>query len=146
MITHDIDLAVTELDAILRRTLDFVPFLDFAGEYALAAIQKRIQQTKVTPDGDEWAPWRPLTADLRHYKGNESQGLLFDTGDLLNSMRIAVDGSFSVEIGTDIPYAVTLQEGIGSIQEAREFIGWEEDDIFVLGRAAVAYMSTGMLQ
>ena len=146
MITHNIDLALVELDVILKRTLDFVPFFDFAGEHALEAIRKRILDTKVSPDGEDWAPWKPLTETMRTWKGNAEQGLLFDTGDLLNSMRVEVDGSFSVAIGTDIPYAVDLQDGIPGKQEAREFVGWEADDVFVLGRTAITYLSTGVLQ
>jgi phage virion morphogenesis protein len=126
MIRHDIPVAIAQLDAMLARILNPEPAFAVIGAAQREAIQRRIQRTKVDPEGDAWSPWRPRTQEHRERKGNAGQGLLWDDGTLLES--IAYDSSASgVLIGTDVSYAGYLQDGTQKM-DARPFLGWTDDD------------------
>lgn len=127
-LTVNLEEVVAELNVILSRIQDPVPFFDKVGDEQRTAIQRRLTATKTDPDGDAWKPWAPFTYNKRHLKGNVSLGILWDEGRLLDSIHSEVDGAFGVDIGTDIWYAPLQQDGDGKIP-SREFIGWEADMI-----------------
>jgi len=87
--------------------------------------RKRIERTKLDPDGVPWQPWALSTEEHRRRKGTLSRGLLYDTGALLNSITFEVtDDNFAV--GSGLEYAEYLQDGTINM-EAREFLGFNEE-------------------
>lgn len=145
MMTIDISSAIAGLNLILART-ETNNFLSLVGSFEKNVIQTRIRETKIDPDEHAWAPWQPFTRHQREAKGNVPQGLLWDTGNLLNSIRF--EESFGqVEIGTDVPYAHELQHGRdGSAGQRpmvpREFIGWQQSDFPALEAMLVGHLET----
>lgn len=127
MITIDSTSALLTLGSMLVRILRPEPALSIIGQRAAEGIRRRIQRTKDDPDGNAWAPWRPMTRTRREAKGNAGQGLLWDDGTLLDSIR-AQSSDSGVEIGSDVAYAPYLQSGT-SRMEARPFIGWDDDSL-----------------
>ena len=140
MIVLDSGDAISRLTSMVARIEDFVPVFDAYGEHVLEEIRNRIMHTKVSPDGEPWAPWRPMTADLRSWFGTADRGLLWETGALLADIHEEVDGSFGFDIGTSMPYAEQLQNGVPGKQEARVFLGWSDDDLIVLDKMATKYI------
>ncbi len=136
---------VAALNAIVGRMEDFVPVFDRVGEMVVADVRNRIIYTKVTPEGDPWAPWKPMTADLRDWKGNCDRGILWDEGYLLNSIRADIDGSFQLDIGSDMPYAEDTQYGIQGKQEARPFLGWTGAEIADVNRISRSWVELGVI-
>lgn len=110
------------------------------GEHEKAAIEQRIRTTKFDPEGKPWAEWRPFTRALREAKGNAAQGLLWDTGHLLESQTYLTPFGADLEIGTDVWYAERLQEGVPGKMAARPFIGWGESDLAWLETSLVAHL------
>ena len=110
------------------------------GEYEKRKIEQRIRVEKADPDGKEWAPWRPFTREKRIAKGNSGQGLLWDTGHLLASQTYVTPFGADLEIGTDVPYAQHLQEGVPGKMEARPFVGWGEADLAYLETSLVEHL------
>ena len=142
-VTINLAPALEQINLLLQRLDDLVPFYDAVGEFAVHQIQERLREGKTTPSGMPWAPWRPFTEEQRFLKGNTSQGLLWDTGALIESIRFDVDGNFDVTIGTDLDYGKTLQDGIPGKMEPRPFIGWETNDFALMEQAAIRYFTTG---
>lgn len=123
MLEIELETALMDIGAMLARARNPKPVLAQIGYLELLDAQQRIISTKLTPDHEAWMPWASRTLKERTEKHNTFQGLLWDEGDLLHSLRlIAKNGS--VEIGTDLPYAIDLQEGT-DIMPAREFLGWD---------------------
>lgn len=91
------------------------------GEIERQDIRQRIAFTKETPDGKKWAPWSPATLLARSKKRNVNRGLLFDSGNLLNSFRVIQKGK-EVTIGTNVPYSIYLNNGTANMP-ARQFMG-----------------------
>lgn len=141
----NIEPVLLEIRGVIARLQDVVPFYDEVGNYALNKAHERIMSLKTTPDGAPWAPWRPFTETARMFKGNFSQGLLWDTGTLLNELHFYVDGNEEVVIGSSLDYAVTVQDGDGATQAPREFLGWSEYDCEVVALAAIRYFDEGFL-
>jgi len=112
------------------------------GEREKALIQERIRTTKQDPDGHDWAPWRPFTKAKREAQGNAGQGLLWDTGELLQSPTYLTPFGAELEIGTDVDYAKVQQEGIEGHMAARPFIGWSEADQVWLETSLVEHLQT----
>ena len=97
------------------------------GDIIVEDIKNRIVRTKQEPENEApwapWAPWAPSTAKGRERKGNAALGLLFDSGNLLNSIKAQIVGSHNtLQIGTNVPYAKYLQEGTEKMP-ARPFLG-----------------------
>src|SRR5262245_9272653 len=121
MMTIDARQALTELAAMLSRTTNMAPVLSAIGQMQRAKIQARIRDTKIDPDGGPWAPWAPATRAYREGKGNAGQGLLWDTGNLLNNIEVNAD-PMKVVIGTAVEYGLFLQSGTGRMP-ARAYMG-----------------------
>jgi hypothetical protein len=127
MIAIDVDTALAELDAMLARMRSLaVPFAKIGG-LQQARIRERIQRSKVDPDADIWDPWRPTTEEERVHKGNVNQGLLWDSGQLLEDVVFEATNDGLI-VGDTAPYAVYLQEGTPRMV-AREMFGWTDDDL-----------------
>ena len=144
MITIDAAQAIDELNMILLRLAGKEDLLNAIGEREAEASRQRIMDTKTDPEGDRWTRWRPGTARARLRKGNVGRGILWDEGDLLDSIYFASsadgiassDGSFSeVLIGTDDIIGAYQQFGTygpgvgpsGYHVPPRAFLGWEPD-------------------
>ena len=125
MFEIDYALAMDELDGMLARLADPAPLLEHIGLYEVAEARERIQRSKDDPLGYAWAPWMPSTAAQRARKGNADQGLLWDTGALLDSITASVAGN-TVTIGSAVDYAGYLQDGTDRMA-ARPFLGWSAD-------------------
>ena len=125
MFTIDLEQALAGLNRIA--SLNMAPWLAEVGRKEVAVIEDRIMHTKGSPDMIAWSPWRPMTERLRAAKGNLAQGLLWDEGNLLRSIRFE-SSLFDVSIGTDITYAKELQEGRSNMA-ARPFIGWGDEEL-----------------
>ena len=135
----------SQMQEVFNRIEDLIPFYDRVGEYAVLKTRERLHLTKISPDGSHWAPWTLYTLDRRILKGNVGQGLLWDTGALLNDVRFEVDGNFGVSIGTYLEYGLTLQEGIPGTQEPRPWLGWDENDKAAIMGFATEYFITGVM-
>ena len=142
MITIDAAQALDELNAILLRLAGKEDLLNAIGEREAERARDRIMATKTEPDGDLWTRWRPSTARQRLRKGNAGRGILWDEGDLLDSIYFATsaDGLGSDEmslsevvIGTDSIIGAYQQFGTygpgvgpsGYHVPPRPFLGWE---------------------
>lgn len=132
-----------ELLLILSRMQDPIPFFDYVGKHEKHAIRERIMHTKLAPDGTPWIPWAPYTIEQRSKKGNTSQGIMWDTGTLLDSIKFEVDGTFGLDIGSDVWYAQKHQDGAGRIPK-RPIFGWEEDMLLHYAQAFVRFLETGV--
>ena len=122
MLEIDLAPALAEIGTILARAADPLPVLSRIGASEVENVRGRIRQTKRNPWGADWAPWAPSTAQHREHKGNAAQGLLWDEGDLIESIRYAVQYG-TVDIGSDLDYAPYLQFGTQDMP-ARPFLGW----------------------
>ena len=105
-------------------------FLNIVGKRESLKVEKRIQQSKISPDNKFWQPWSYSTLQQRMREGNVMNGLLYRTGNLLRSFFYKVRNQ-SVEIPTDIKYAEYLQFGTSKMP-AREFLGFGKDSIETL--------------
>lgn len=144
MITISADLALAELNGIMARLANPQPVLKSIGDWQAWKVRNRIQETKTDPDGKAWAEWAPFTLEERTEKGNAHQGLLWDTGHLLDSINVEsfMDG---LNIGTDVDYAEELQNGRSDKPKmpARPFIGWSTDDFIHMENKMAVYLETG---
>ncbi len=147
MITVEVNVeqALTELGAIVARTQFLGPVLEIIGQSEVENTKARIQQTKINPWGGDWAPWAPSTAAHRMRKGNAERGLLWDEGDLLDSIHFTVDTAEHVDwvdIGSDLDYAPYLQDGTENMP-AREFLGWNDAVLPFYEGLLLNYIETG---
>ena len=141
----NVEQALAELGAMVARARLPGPVLEVIGASEVENARARIQQTKINPWGGDWAPWADSVAEHRARKGNAGQGLLWDDGDLLDSIRFAVDAMDSVawvDIGSDLEYAAYLQEGTDNMP-AREFLGWNDAALPFYEGLLVNYITTG---
>jgi phage gpG-like protein len=146
--TMTIDLASALAGLNRLAMLNMSPWLEKVGQQAQKSVQQRIQQTKQDPDSAAWSPWMPRTEKYRTKKGNAGQGLLWDEGNLLNSISFVVDDGAQgdlfgakggVVIGTDVAYAGYLQDGTERMA-ARPFIGWSDAEAAELEFSAVRFI------
>lgn len=133
-----------EIAILLSRLADPVPFFDFVGDHEKHAIRERIMSTKQDPDGKDWIPWAPYTAEKRDLSGTLARGIMWETGTLLDSVQSEVDGAFGVDIGTDVWYAEQHQEGRGKIPR-RQIFGWETNMLPVYAQAFATFLETGKI-
>lgn len=144
MITIDAEEALGVLNDVLLRLMGKEELLMAIGAREVAASQERIMSTKLSPDGMRWVKWRPSTARQRLRKGNTGRGILWDEGDLLDSIHaeVSADGLMTGEmsvsevlIGSDSPIALYQQDGTrgpgvgpsGWHVPPRHFLGWSPD-------------------
>ena len=123
----DVSEAVAGFEAMLHRVTDLRPMFEEVGAWQEQKTVRRIEETKLTPHGALWAEWQLGTFKKRQQKGNVSQGLLWDTGLLLNSFSWETDES-GVEIGTTNEIAPWLQDGTSKMV-ARPFMLNEGEEL-----------------
>lgn len=134
--TIDLEQALAGLNRLAN--LNMSPWMASVSQNAQAAVQQRIRSTKVDPGNAPWSPWRPATERHRLKKGNAGQGLLWDSGALLNSIQ-GQSGADGVSVGTGVSYAGYLQDGTEHMA-ARPFMGWTDSDIGQMEFSAVAFL------
>ena len=125
MIEIEMEQALAELQAMMLRAATPGPMFAYIGGAETEQAHARIESLKSTPLGDPWEPWMTGTARERERKGNAALGLLYDTGELLDSIEFFAD-SDTLEIGTDVDYAEYLQDGT-RFMDARPFLGWNPE-------------------
>lgn len=106
---------------LIKRLKNPRPLLSEVGDIIKDDVTKRISKTKVSPNGQKWAPWADSTYISRIKDGTAHLGLLNHTGTLLNSIQKTVK-SRQVVIDSTAPYAGFLQSGTKNMP-ARPFIG-----------------------
>lgn len=136
--------AAIRIDNLSARLDDEVDnFLVELGEMLVKSVQDRIRETKLTPNGEEFEMWAESTARYRERKGNDGQGILWDTGKLLDSIEFEVDG-YTLHVGTPVDYAKYLQHGTETMP-ARPFVGFSEQDLAQIEAMAAKFMEVGTI-
>lgn len=130
-----------ELGRLLVNITQPENMLTFIGDAEVSEVYKRIIDIKASPFGEAWEPWSEQRLAERSIKGNVSQGLLWDTGELMNSIRYEVSRD-GVSIGTDIFYATDLQQGTDRMP-AREFLGWRPESAELYEAVFLNFFRTG---
>lgn len=121
------------LRRLMARLKDPKPALEEIGKALVASTQRRLKVTKESPTGAPWAPWTLGTLLGRIKKGTANRGLLFDSGNLANSIDYQIQGK-NVTVGvitSQAPYGVFLQNGTPKMV-ARPFIGVSKTDVDVI--------------
>lgn len=119
-----------EVQSLYRKWQQRSDFLDEVGQQFLQEAQLRITGKKTDPMGQKWAPWARSTALARAKDGSAARGLLYKSGDLLNSLSYNVQGD-KVSVTSDSPYARYLQNGTGRMP-ARPFLGLGNKEQLIL--------------
>lgn len=96
--------------------------LDEIGREEVRATKQRIQMWKADPNGRAWRPWSMATMKQRRREGTAGRGLLYRTGQLLNSIQYRVRNGVLTVFTNDYK-ASFLQNGTPKMP-AREFIGF----------------------
>ena len=127
------DSAVADLIARKIRAItsvDFSPILDDIGQVGQLDSIKRIQSTKVGPNGDAWAAWSAAYA-----RSGRGRSLMRLSGDLMGDIDYRAIGSDQVELRAENPYAARRQFGFSGTDSrgrkisdpARPYLGLSED-------------------
>ena len=115
------------------------PALDKVGDILVQSTIARLLFTKKNPiTGNQWPRWALGTLKARERKGNDSQGLLVDSGRLSQSIRKQIQGRRVVVGSQGVPYAQFLQNGTNRMP-ARPFIGISPEDRRDIHSAMVEY-------
>ena len=138
-----------QIGLMLQRAANPLPVLTRIGASEVENIRAAITTDKTSPWGDAvapWAPWAPSTAKERTRKGNADQGLLWDSGALLESIRAVANvygpGHGTLDVGSDLDYAVFLQDGTEQMP-ARKYLGWNEHTFPFYELMLVGWMEFG---
>lgn len=115
-----------DLASLLKQLANPRPALQEIGEALVQSTRERLEKTKVSPEGQKWTPWSLGTLLARRKKGTAARGLLFDSGNLSNSIQAQVLGD-SVIVGASAKYASFLQNGTSNMP-ARPFVGISRQD------------------
>lgn len=122
--TPDLDQAIARLKGIAG--FEMAELVDDAGAILESSTRARFE-TKVAPDGTDWAPWSEAYDETRNH-GVHS--LLVEEGDLLDSIASYSTGD-EVMIGSNLVYAAHHQLGgeeIGTGIPARPYLGMSDED------------------
>lgn len=141
MMTFNDGGVIAYMNGMLARMAAMRPVMAEIGREQRNEIQDRILHGKQGPEGEYWAAWAPFTRHEREHKGNTSQGLLWDSGKLVNSI-MADASNAGVIIGTSVPYAADLQYGTSGqrAMAERPFIGWSAEGKQVAEHFVVRYL------
>ncbi len=132
---------IAVLNGTVARIRDPKPVLERVAEHQASKVLGSIMSEKDDPDSHPWAEWMPSTRAQREKKGNVGLGLLWDRGDLLQSIKVDV-GRGGFQIGTNNAHAGYLQEGTPKMA-ARPFLGWSARDIEIAERSVMSYIQGG---
>jgi phage virion morphogenesis protein len=128
------DTAVADLIARKIRAItspDFSPILGDIGEVGVLDSIRRIQSTKVGPDGTAWAAWSAAYA-----RSGRGRSLMRLSGDLMGSIDHRAIGSDQVALTAETPYAARRQFGFSGTDSrgrkvtndhARPYLGLSEE-------------------
>ena len=105
-----------------KKLSDNRDLLEELGEIIEEDIRHRIVKLKKDPDDKPWKPWAKATKKARQKRGTAALGLLFESGELADSITHKVTGKNKLQVGTSNPYAGYLNEGTNNMP-ARPFIG-----------------------
>ena len=142
MIDVDVDTALAELGAIVARIRDPGTLLVAIGERETELARQRIEEIKSNPFDVAWLPWAESTERQRARKGTLALGLLYDTGELLDSIHFETEAN-TVAIGSDVEYAIYLQDGTSRMPE-RSFLGWTPESLELYEAWMVAFLQSGV--
>jgi phage virion morphogenesis protein len=109
MLTIDIDNAevLKKLEQLSHKMDDMTPVLESIGEHIASEIDLCFTDAR-DPNGVSWEDLSDVTIARRR---NGSDKPLNDTGRLKNSITSNVIDNKTVEIGTNVEYAITHQKG-----------------------------------
>lgn len=108
---------------------DFSPILGDIGQVGQLDSIRRIQSTKVAPDGSAWAAWSDAYA-----RSGRGRSLLRLSGDLMGAVDHRAIGSDTVELYAETPYAARQHFGFNGTDSrgrkvrhpARPYLGLSE--------------------
>jgi phage virion morphogenesis protein len=108
----------------LEKGFDLEEIIEDAGALLLNRVKTRFLAQEA-PDGEKW----PVSdAARKREKSGRGGGTLYDTGRLwLSIQEYRTKGGAATRIGTDVPYAVYHQNGVGQLK--REFLGFSDEDV-----------------
>jgi len=99
------------LESKIKKMADFSQSMEAVGMYLQKETDKHFKEAK-EPDGSNWAPLADLTMfNRREGPGKGGPTPLQDTGILKNSISVCRVDAFSVQVGTNVPYAKYQQFG-----------------------------------
>lgn len=109
---------------LLQKLKNPKPLLSRIGQTLVDAAVGRVIGLKEDPQGTPWAPWAASTLKARQKKGNESRGLLYDSGEMVKSINYQIVGN-TVEVGVTGPRAqIAMFHQLGTPKmPARPFLG-----------------------
>lgn len=140
MIKGKVTIDQKQLVSLLNRLKNPRPALEEIGRVVTGTTQNRIRTEKTDPAGTPWQPWATSTTIARIKKGTASRGLLYDSGNLLNSITYQVSGK-QVSVGSSgVPYAIYLQQGTPNMP-ARPFIGYSNKDMQYINAILTRFVS-----
>jgi phage gpG-like protein len=138
------------MNGVLGRIRDARPVMERLAEHAASGVMSGIMSEKASPDDIGWAPWSMSRRGEREDKGNVGLGLLWDTGDLLASIKVKPTRN-GFEVGTALDYGKWLHDGVkkkdgsGWHMPPRPWMGWGRQDIEVAERWLVQYIAGALL-
>lgn len=116
----------------LEKALDTTAILDEAGALLFARTRQRFLK-QVEPDGTPWVE----SYGAKHRRAiGRGGGTLYDTGHLFRSIQLYTVGGNTRAIGTNVPYAIDHQYGIGLVR--RKFLGFSDEDLSLVTKLIVA--------
>lgn len=131
------------LQAVVGKIVDTLT-PDFVLEEAQALLLNRIR-TRFLEYRGPVARWVPSAAGLRRLSGKYTYrngkkytgtGTLFETGTLFHSIQAFREDPYTVSIGTDVPYAIYLQNGTLKMPP-RVFLGVNDEDALLVSKLVI---------
>jgi phage virion morphogenesis protein len=134
------------LSELLHDVLHLEPVMAEAAEYMKRSTVNRILRSKTSPDGERWEALRDVTVNL---KGHDR--ILFETGDLANSIQVSDVSNDGFMISSDAKHASYMQEGVkrtrGMIKNKtippRPFMGFSDENKRRISKMIRDYLAHG---
>jgi phage virion morphogenesis protein len=134
------------LAELLHDVLHLEPVMEEAAEYMKRSTVNRILRSKTSPDGERWEALRDVTVSL---KGHDR--ILFETGDLANSIQVSDVSNDGFMITADAEHASYMQEGVkrtrGMIKNKtvppRPFMGFSDENKRRISKMIRDYLAHG---
>jgi phage virion morphogenesis protein len=128
---HDFRRLTRRISDLLHDVLELHTVYAQAAEYMKRSTENRILRSKTSPDGERWEALRDVTVNL---KGHDR--ILFETGELANSIQISDVSNDEFELTSNAPQASYMQDGIkrtrGMIRNKRvpprPFMGFSDEN------------------
>lgn len=129
MITFDVEGLNTiddKLDKWIQKVSNPKELLSELGKREVKRAKQRFKD-KTSPDGKRWQAWDRDTQEERIREGSAANGLLVDSGALMNSIDYEVIHN-QLYIGSNVDYAHHIQNGTQHMP-ARPFVGFNQQTI-----------------